>query len=153
MPSRIPAAGPGPGQPPVNGARKRKLITLAGDRGTRNGAFPMARELDQKDIGILRVLAPECEEMICSGSGVEFRSILPPVANHYARDGEDFKSRLMKLTDDDVAYLVEKIRSGEESVTCVPPEFADILISEIARRQGKETALEVLTIYETADGC
>ena len=113
----------------------------------------MARELDERDIKILRILAPECEEMICSGSGVEFRSILPPVANHYSRDEEDFKKRLMRLTDGDISYLVGKIRTGEESVTCVPPEYADILIGEILIREGKEVADEVLNLYETADEC
>jgi hypothetical protein len=113
----------------------------------------MARELDERDIKILRILAPECEEMICSGSGVEFRSILPPVANHYSRDEEDFKHRLMRLTDSDLSYLIEKIRSGEESVACVPPEYADILIGEIVSRLGKEVAAEILHIYETVDEC
>jgi hypothetical protein len=113
----------------------------------------MARELDERDIKILRILAPECEEMICSGSGVEFRSILPPVANHYSRDEEDFKHRLMRLTDGDLSYLVEKMRTGEESVACVPPEYAEILIGEIVSRVGKDVADEVLNIYETADEC
>jgi hypothetical protein len=113
----------------------------------------MARELDERDIQILRILAPECEEMICSGSGVEFRSILPPVANHYSRNEEDFKKRLMRLSEGDVAYLVGKIRTGEESVTCVPPEYADILIGEISIREGKDVADEILNIYETADEC
>ena len=113
----------------------------------------MARELDERDIKILRILAPECEEMICSGSGVEFRSILPPVANHYSRSEEDFKQRLMRLTDGDLTYLIGKIRTGEESVTCVPPEYADILIAEIAAREGKEVADEIITILETADEC
>jgi len=113
----------------------------------------MARELDERDITILRILAPECEEMTCSGSGVEFRSILPPVANHYSRNGEDFKDRLGRLTDGDLAYLVGKIRTGEESVACVPPEYADILIGEIVSREGKDVADEILNIYETADEC
>ncbi len=113
----------------------------------------MARELDEKDITILGILAPECKEMICSGSGVEFRSILPPVANHYARDEADFKRRLMRLTDADFAYLVNKIRAGEESVACVPPEYAEILVGEIAIREGKDVADEILNIYETTDEC
>lgn len=113
----------------------------------------MARELDERDIKILRILAPECEEMICSGSGVEFRSILPPVANHYSRNEDDFKCRLTRLTDDDLSYLVGKIRAGDESIACVPPEYADILVGEIASRQGKDVALEILNIYETTDEC
>lgn len=113
----------------------------------------MARELDERDIQILRLLAPECEEMICSGSGVEFRSILPPVANHYSRSEEDFKHRLMRLSDDDLSYLIGKMRTGDESVTCVPPEYADVLIGEISSREGKDVALEILHIYETADEC
>jgi hypothetical protein len=113
----------------------------------------MARELDERDLEILRILAPECEELICSGSGVEFRSILPPVANHYSRDEDDFKHRLMRLTDGDLEYLIGKIRTGEESVACVPPEYAEVLVGEISSREGKPVADEVLNIYETADEC
>ncbi len=137
---------------PATGAGNDQLINLAADMD--GGGFgAVARELDEKDIQILRILAPECEEMICSGSGVEFRSILPPVVNHYSRSEEDFKKRLMRLTDGDITYLVGKIRTGEESVACVPPEYAEVLIGEISSRKGKDVADEVLDLYETVDEC
>jgi hypothetical protein len=113
----------------------------------------MARELDEHDLKILKILAPECEELNCSGSGVEFRSVLPPVANHYARSGEDFRERLDRLDKTDLVYLVEKMRSGEESVACIPPELAEVLADVINRKIGRAEADEVLNIYVTMDEC
>ena len=113
----------------------------------------MPRVLDEQDLRILKKLAPECEEMICSGSGVEFRSILPPVANHYAKNEDDFRERLNRLDDRDLVYLIEKMRSGEESVACIPPEMAEILVDIVNRRVGKSEAGEVLNIYMTMDEC
>jgi hypothetical protein len=113
----------------------------------------MARTLDENDIRIFRILAPECEELICSGSGVEFRSILPPVANHYAKSEEDFRERLMRLERTDLLYLIDKMRAGEESVACMPPELAEILVGVINRQVGKAEADEVLNIYMTMDEC
>ena len=113
----------------------------------------MARQLDEEDIRILRILAPESEELICSGSGVEFRSILPPVANHYSRDEEDFRQRLLKLSGDDLTYLIGKMRSGEESVACMPPEHAVVLATVVDEKVGRAAAEEVITLYETMDEC
>ncbi len=113
----------------------------------------MPRELDEQDIRILRILAPECEEMICSGSGVEFRSILPPVANHYAKSEEDFRERLGRLNREDLLYLIGKMRSGEESVACIPPEMAEVLVDIVNRKVGKSEADEVMNIYMTMDEC
>lgn len=50
----------------------------------------MARLLSETDIGILKTVALECEGYLCSGSGMAYRSILPPLANHYAKDAQDF---------------------------------------------------------------
>ncbi len=43
----------------------------------------MPRELSDKDIAILKKLAPECGDLTCSGSGHMFHSILPPVSNQF----------------------------------------------------------------------
>ena len=43
----------------------------------------MARTLSEHDIALLLKLAPECDTLICKGSENAYRSILPPVANHY----------------------------------------------------------------------
>ncbi|MDD1720108.1 MAG: hypothetical protein LUQ25_08625 [Methanoregulaceae archaeon] len=113
----------------------------------------MSRELSDKDIRILRKLAPECEDMICSGSGVEFRSILPPVANHYSIDESDFRERIERLTPEELEYLVGQIREGGESLSCVPPPHAEVFLEFVSRVLTPETAHEILRIYESADEC
>lgn len=113
----------------------------------------MARELDDQDIRILRKLAPECEEMICSGSGVPFRSILPPVSNHFSADERDFGERLGRLTPEELGYLVRKIRDGSESVACIQPEDAGVLAAQVEKIISREAADEVMRIFETAEEC
>jgi hypothetical protein len=113
----------------------------------------MSRLLNDKDIAILGKLAPECEEMICPGSELPFRSILPPVANHFSLDERDFGERLARLSDEELRYLIDEIRSGNESVMCIPPEYADVLAAFVAERISRDAANEVMTIYETAEEC
>jgi len=91
----------------------------------------MPRILSEKDLAMLRKLAPECGDLVCIGSGVPFRSLLPPVANHFAAGPADFDDRL----------------------GCVPPAYADVLIARIAARLGPGTAGRVLGIYEADAGC
>ncbi len=113
----------------------------------------MPRLLSEKDRAMLRKLAPECSDLVCSGSGVPFRSLLPPVANHFAAGSDDFGVRLARLDDDELRTLVDLIENGEESLGCVPPACADVLISLLATRLGSGTAGRVLGIYEAAAGC
>lgn len=114
---------------------------------------PMPRELTPYDIDILRKLAPECEDLICNGSRTEFRSIIPPVANHYSRDEKDFLSRLERLTNEEFEYLIEEMRSGKESVGCISPFFFSILLNLVTERLSKRTGQELLSIYENDEGC
>jgi hypothetical protein len=113
----------------------------------------MPRELNEKDILILKILAPECEDLTCSGSGHMFHSILPPVSNHFAEDSRDFIQRISRLSDDELAYIVEMILNGEESMGCLPPEDVDALIHLIHERISSETAQKVLGVYESGDVC
>lgn len=113
----------------------------------------MPRLLSEKDLAMLSKLAPECEDIVCTGSGVPFRSLLPPVANHFASGPDDFGVRIARLDDDELRALVGLIETGEESLGCVPPAYADVLISLIATRLGPGTAGRVLGIYEAAVGC
>ncbi len=113
----------------------------------------MSRILTEKDVAILRKLAPECEEMICPGSELPFRSILPPVANHFSIDERDFGERLSRLSDDELRYLVDEILSGSESVMCIPPEHAEVFTALVAERISRDTANQVMTVYETAEEC
>jgi hypothetical protein len=109
----------------------------------------MARTLSERDIGILRKLAPEVEELICSGSGVEYRSILPPVSRHYSEDEADFAARLERLDADDLKYLVGAIEDGSESLGCMPPEDVESLVRIITAKISAEVAKRVIAAYET----
>ncbi|MBU4075726.1 MAG: hypothetical protein KKI06_03300 [Euryarchaeota archaeon] len=44
----------------------------------------MARKLKTEDIVILKKLAPELADTSCAHSGHEFRSVLPPVSQHFS---------------------------------------------------------------------
>lgn len=108
----------------------------------------MARELSAKDIDLLQKLAPECSALVCSGSGSAFRSILPPVANHFARDAEDFRERLERLSMEETEYLISLVLNGAESLGCVPPEYVKMFAENVAERIGYEQAVLIITVYE-----
>ncbi len=113
----------------------------------------MARELTPKDIGLLRKLAPECSALVCSGSGSPYRSILPPVANHYSRDAEDFRERLEQLSPEETGYLISLVLNGAESLGCVHPDYVKIFVEIVAERVGYEVALSVIAVYEKNLSC
>lgn len=107
----------------------------------------MAREFNEKDIALLKKLVPELEELICEHSCLPFRSILPPLSNHFSKDAKDFESRLRNLKGEELAYLVDMIVEGLESLSCVPPEHAEAFISLVAERISKEVAEKITTLY------
>ncbi len=111
----------------------------------------MARLLSETDIGILKTVAPECEGYLCSGSGMAYRSILPPLANHYAKDAQDFLRRIKLLSIYDLEYLVRLILSGEESLGCVPFEYIELFIENVSERLGEETATQVRSSYNNSE--
>jgi hypothetical protein len=107
----------------------------------------MPRELSSRDIELLKIMAPEFSGEQCSGSGMPYRSLLPPVANHYATSNEDFKARLERLPITDLRYLVDLIMSGEESLHCIPPEYYAILESRISETLGEDIARHLGSFY------
>ena len=113
----------------------------------------MPRELTDKDIGILKKLAPECGDLTCSGSGHMFHSILPPVSNHFAEDSNDFIQRINRLSDDELTYIIEMILKGEESLCCLPLEDVEALIHLIHERISPEVSQKVITAYEGGSEC
>ena len=113
----------------------------------------MSRILSEEDIRLLEKLAPECTSLTCSRSSAEYRSILAPVANHFAKSAEDFEARLQKLTDEEFSKIISMIRSGEESIGCLPVECAEILISETMKRGDMAAANELYALYEMGGGC
>lgn len=113
----------------------------------------MARDLDEKDIAILKKLAPECGDLTCSGSGHMFHSILPPVSNHFSEDSDDFIRRVGSLADDELSYITDLIRNGEESLGCLPVEDVEALVHLIHDRLSPETAQKVISAYESGNTC
>jgi len=113
----------------------------------------MPRELSEKDITILKKLAPECGELTCSGSGHMFHSILPPVSNHFAEDGEDFFRRISLLSDEELIYISDMIVTGEESLGCLPLEDIEALVHLIHDRLSPEIAQKIITAYESGGEC
>jgi len=109
----------------------------------------MPRELSDKDIEILKKLAPECGDLSCSGSGHMFHSILPPVSNHFSEDSEDFIRRVSVLTNDEIRYLTDLIQTGDESLGCLPPEDVEAFVHLVHDRISPEVAQKVITAYES----
>lgn len=113
----------------------------------------MPRDLDERDIAILRKLAPECGDLTCSGSGHMFHSILPPVSNHFAEDSADFLRRVSSLTNEDLLYLTGLIRKGEESMGCLPVEDVEAFVHLVHDRISPEEAQAVISVYESGYEC
>ncbi|WP_256623120.1 hypothetical protein [Methanolobus chelungpuianus] len=113
----------------------------------------LVRELSTKDIELLKKLAPECAGLVCSGSRAPYRSILPPVSNHYSRDEEDFRRRMSLLDTGELAYLVSLIRNGEESLGCVPPQYIEVFLGIVEEKMGTQTAEELLMVYLSGREC
>ena len=113
----------------------------------------MPRELDEKDIAILKKLAPECGDLTCSGSGHTFHSILPPVSNHFAEDSNDFIARISRLDDEELTYLTGMITKGEESMGCMPAEDVEALVKIVHDRLSPEAAKSIIAAYESGYEC
>jgi hypothetical protein len=113
----------------------------------------MPRELDEKDIAILKKLAPECGDMTCSGSGHAFHSILPPVSNHFAEDNDDFIKRINRLSNEELTYITDMIQKGEESMGCLPVEDVEALVRIVHDRLSPDAAQAVISAYESGSEC
>jgi hypothetical protein len=102
----------------------------------------MSRELSELDREVLKKLAPELcnEDGTCKSSNRKYRSILPPISMHYARDREDFRQRIERLTDQELDYLLCLAENGEESLTCIRPEHKDEFIDMVGKRVSPERA-------------
>lgn len=107
----------------------------------------MPRELSERDITLLKTLAPEFTGESCTGSGMPYRSLLPPVANHYALNEDDFRRRINSLSAEDLSYLVDLVMTGEESLHCISPEYYAILEERISDTLGADIARRVAGYY------
>jgi hypothetical protein len=107
----------------------------------------MARALTNKDLMLLKKLAPELKAILCEHSKMPFRSILPPLANHFSKEVKDFERRLRNLDDEELAYLVDLVMKGSESLACVPPDHAEAFISLVEERISPKVAEKVVALY------
>jgi hypothetical protein len=110
----------------------------------------MARKLGTDDLLLLKKLAPELMDDTCTHAGHQFRSVLPPVSQHFSRTAEDFRERLMKLSDEELEYLVNLIFEGMESLHCVKKEHVDALIDVVGTNLSKVKATELFELYKFA---
>jgi hypothetical protein len=113
----------------------------------------MPRDLSEKDIAILKKLAPECGDLSCSGSGHMFHSILPPVSNHFSEDADDFIRRISRLSDEELIYITGLIQTGEESLGCLPVEDVQAFTQLIHDRLSPEDAQKVIIAFEGSGEC
>ena len=114
----------------------------------------MARELDARDIELIKKLVPEIVYFLDSGRmELEYMNILPPVANHYSRNVSEFEKRLQKLSAEDVKYLADKVIDGSEGVSHLHPEYAEVFFTIVRRTLSEDVAYRLREIYETGEGC
>jgi hypothetical protein len=106
------------------------------------------RKLSEKDIQILKKMAPEIE----GKSRIEYRSILPPVSMHFAEDAEDFQARLERLDGQELSYIAGRILDGSECLLCISPEFAGIFIDMLEEKLPGEDAAKIRALYKSSTG-
>jgi len=99
---------------------------------------------------ILRKLAPELTDSTCGHAGWEFRSVLPPLSQHVSTSPRDFRERLLKLSDEELNYLVDLIFEGMESLHCIKNEHVNALVEVVGTRISKVKATELLELYKFA---
>jgi hypothetical protein len=110
----------------------------------------MARKLSPLDLLILKKIAPELADSTCGHAGLEFRSVLPPLSQHVSTSNSDFRERLLKLTDEELNYLVDLIFEGMESLHCIKNEHVNALVEVVGTRISKVKATELLELYKFA---
>ena len=104
------------------------------------------RKLNEKDMEILRKLAPE------ANIPTHYRSILPPVSMHFATDDEDLQDRLKRLSTEDLKYLADRILDGSECLLCISPEAAGMFLDLLEERMPGDTAKRIREQYNSATG-
>jgi hypothetical protein len=104
------------------------------------------KNLNQKDMSILKKLAGPCREPEASGG------LLTSISSYYITDRDDFHSRLEKLPDEDLKYLAERAMDGSECLLCIAPQCAETFLDAVDRRLSPETAGRLREIFESTTG-
>jgi hypothetical protein len=101
----------------------------------------MARQFGEKDKEILNKLAPELGGNIQSPQGHQYLFILRPVSHKIAKSSEDFKNRLLKLTDEELEYLADLALQAKEDLRGLAEDdmysFLDVVADRIPHRSSQ----------------
>jgi len=68
----------------------------------------------------------------------------------FSSSSADFRERLVKLSDEELDYLVSLIFEGMESLHCVRKEHVDALVEVVGTRLSRVKATELLELYKFA---
>jgi len=107
----------------------------------------MVRTLSNHDIKLLQQMAPEFAGENCSTINAPYKSLLPPIANHYSANADDFSMRIKKLSSDDLQYLCDLIISGKESLHCLQPDYFSMLVAHVRGTIGAPLAAKITAVY------
>ena len=73
---------------------------------------------------------------------------------HYAKNADDFATRLNRLTDGEfITLVVDMICDEKEVISCIPEECAEVIIEQALRRLGPEVGNELYALYEAGIQC
>jgi hypothetical protein len=92
------------------------------------------RTLTDLDKKLLAKLAPELQGATGPAPGHDYKFILLPVSHKFSESSEDFANRVNKLTDDELAYLVDLILKGEEDARSLTEGDFDAMLEVIEKR-------------------
>jgi len=92
------------------------------------------RQLSDLDKRILNKLAPELEGATGPAPGHDYKFILLPVSHKLSESPEDFANRVNRLTDDEIIYLIDLIKKGDEDVHSLAEGDYDALLEMIEKR-------------------
>jgi len=107
----------------------------------------MVRTLSPHDIKLLQQMAPEFAGEECSVANTPYKSLLTPIAKHYATSADDFIIRIQKLSPEELQYICDLITSGKESLHCMPPDYFSMLAAHIKETIGAPLAARITAVY------
>jgi len=92
------------------------------------------RTLSELDKKILAKIAPEFQGATGPAPGHDYKFILLPVSHKLSDSPEDFANRANRLTDDELIYIIDLIKKGEEDVRSLAEGDYDALLEMIEKR-------------------
>lgn len=92
------------------------------------------RTLSDLDKNILAKIAPEFQGATGPAPGHDYKFILLPVSHKLSESPEDFANRVNRLTDDELIYIIDLIKKGDEDVRSLAEGDYDAFLEMITKR-------------------